>query len=374
MVKPLYDKPPKHVTDMFLCKNWSSLAYETRKHHCELVDNSPTNTESDSQIDPTLKPTKCKPATDPSSDEDIYTKRPKTAVPSSNSTRKYSKEPAVRNGQVEINVTSALNDYEQEQEHERDEKPWSGSHNRKKENIQTIAGLEGNRWTKHLVALLGLNDKELELKKTLQGYWLSGEGSETTDWESSSPSATSSSLLSEPKYATADVGLAYMPGTSRMNTLNRLRRGEDSRPSEKLEARHRRSSKFQLGLGVSSRGKGAVRQAAHRGSGGGVGDAEGHLNWRFTFEIQGCSTCGGFLSMQVKDEQQETWVMVSERALFDPPARVQHAGRARNSIIVMSLRLEKSGGEQGMKETLHVIELWDNLQEERSCFEGSETL
>ncbi|KAF8517638.1 hypothetical protein JB92DRAFT_3113425 [Gautieria morchelliformis] len=261
MVKPLYDKSPKHVTDMFLCKNWSSLAYETRKHHCELVDNSPTDTESDSQIDPTLKPTKRKPTTDPSSDEDIYTKRPKTATPSSNSTRKHSKalapslvkntqlvpdmvEPAVRNGRVEINITSALNDYEQEQEHERDEEPWSGSHSRKKENIPTIAGLGGKQvdqafsgpargrslkrvrgggYTQSMktnkihnfanLTRAQLNDKELELKKTLQGYWLSGEGSETTDWESSSPSAMSSSLLSEPKCVAADVGLAYMPGT-----------------------------------------------------------------------------------------------------------------------------------------------------------------
>ncbi|KAF8528613.1 hypothetical protein JB92DRAFT_2826020 [Gautieria morchelliformis] len=242
MVKPLYDKPPKHVTDMFLCKNWSSLAYEARKHHCELVDNSPTDTESDSQIDPTLKPTKRKPATDPSSDEDIIPRGLRrlflalTPLESAALTNMClsallsldSKEPAVRNGRVEINVTSALTDYEQEQEHERDEEPWSGSHNHKKENIQTIAGLEGNTWTKHLAALLGLNDKELELKKTLysiltqveqglgsrvEGHWLSGEGSETTDWESSSPSATSSSLLSEPKCVTADMGLAYMPGT-----------------------------------------------------------------------------------------------------------------------------------------------------------------
>jgi hypothetical protein len=88
MVNPLYNKPPKHVTDAFLCKNWSSLAYETRKHYCELADNSPTDAESDSQIDPTLKPTKRKPSTDFSSDNDIYQKRLKTTVPSSNSTQK----------------------------------------------------------------------------------------------------------------------------------------------------------------------------------------------------------------------------------------------------------------------------------------------
>ncbi|KAF8525436.1 hypothetical protein JB92DRAFT_3239937 [Gautieria morchelliformis] len=361
MVKPLYDKPPKHVTDMFLCKNWSSLAYENES----II------------IDPTLKPTKCKPATDPSSDEDIIPRGLRwlfLALTPLESVRRIMTqlrtaaydgtlalapslvkntqfvpdivEPAVRNGRVEINVTSALTDYEQEQEHERDEEPWSGSHNRKKENIQTIAGLEGNRWTKHLAALLGLNDKELELKKTLysiltqveqglgsrvEGHWLSGEGSETTDWESSSPSTTSSSLLSKPKCVAADMGLTYMPGTSRMNTL------------------HVRSSQLVSPIYTSGCDVGKIC------------DCLKSLKLDIVDHPSSNSDLGSHPEAKVpcvKDEQQETWVM----------------RRARNSIIVMLLRLEKYGGEQGMKETLHVIELWDNLQEERSCFEGSETL